>query len=69
MLYCSGINGHPYLNPNFRYPAAFLYHSLMGIIHLFSHGRLMMKLVSDGCDMSTAVEGFVLYGMALQTAV
>ena len=46
-----------YLNPSFRYPAAFLYHSLSGIIHLFSHGRLMMKLVSDGCDIVAAVGG------------
>jgi hypothetical protein len=34
-----------------------LYHSLSGIIHLFSHGRFMMKLASDGCDIFAAVEG------------
>ena len=41
----------PYLNPSFRYPALSKYHSDSGFIHLFNHGRLMMKPASEGCDI------------------
>lgn len=37
-----------YLNPSFRYPAAFLYQFASGTIHLFNHGRLMMKFANEG---------------------
>lgn len=46
-----------YLNPSLRYPALSKYHSDSGCIHLLSHGRLMMKLASDGCDIFGSQEG------------
>ena len=40
-----------YLRPSFLYPAASEYQLARGVIHLFNHGRLMMKFVREGCDM------------------
>lgn len=42
-----------YLSPNLRYPALSMYQFDRGCIHLRSHGRLMMKGASDGCDILT----------------
>lgn len=40
-----------YLNPNFRYPAASLYHSAKGATQRLSQGRAMMNGANDGADM------------------
>lgn len=44
-------DGDAYLNPNCRYPAAFLYHSAKGITQRLSQGRAMMNGANDGADM------------------
>ena len=53
-----------YLNPSFLYPAASLYHFDMGTIHRDSHGRLMMKLASEGTDILVVFSRRCLVPMA-----
>lgn len=46
-----GDSSHPYLKPSDLYPAALLYQLEIGVNQVLSHGRLMIKLTRDGCDI------------------
>lgn len=56
----SRVKNIAYLNPNWRYPAALVYHEAKGFIIFKSPGFLEIQLANDGADMMGGFGGVVL---------